>query len=108
MTDITDSTIEKVSGIQGTLRFPAVCGIITSETQLQAGLRPTGGDGPRRLFFGEHTDPASFALIEEFKDWGIDGLENGKAEVEVSGYFKERGGLLDGSALFVEELSIIG
>lgn len=107
MKNITETPIEQVSGIRGTMRSMARCGLITPETQMQAGLvYRDGADGPRRLFFGTQTDPTSMANFAELKLAGI------ATPVEVSGYFKYQRNAqgetyLDDSALFVENVAAI-
>lgn len=92
---------------RGTMRFMQRCGIITPETETQAGLRHSDqdSDGPTRLFFGKQTDEASKKVFAEASIAGI------AVEVEVRGYFKYRTDIygedyLDESALFVNTLTI--
>lgn len=105
----TDTETVKVPAgpFRSTMWNMSRCGIITPETQLQAGLRITETqDEPRRLFFGEQTNPESMKRFAELQLAGI------ATEVEVSGYFKYQTNIyketyLDDSALFVEELTVL-
>jgi len=94
---------------RGTMRFMQRCSIITPETEFQGGLRyaDPDSDGPRRIFFGKQTSAYS---MSHFAGAHIAGVA---VEVEVKGYFKYRNDIhgqpyLDESALFVEELTIVG
>jgi hypothetical protein len=105
--DISTAAIKVPAGpFRAKLRTTARCGIVTPETEYQAGLRGDDAyEGPSRLFFGVQTHADSMALFAEQHLAGIAG------EAEVVGYFKYResaiGLYLDESALFVERLTIL-
>jgi len=109
MSESTETATVPAGPYRGTMRFMQRCSIITPETEFQAGLRYSDpdADGPRRLFFGKQTSAYSMG---HFAGAHIAGVA---VEVEVKGYFKYRNDIhgmpyLDESALFVEELSIVG
>lgn len=108
MTDSTEDTKVQIEAISGQIRSMERCSIITPETRFQSGFRADGHDfpeGPRRLFFGDHTEEESISLYAQLK---LDGLA---VSVVVSGYSKYRenayGVYFDDSVLFVEKLTLL-
>lgn len=97
----------QVSGVRAKMRLINPCGIITPETQLQAGAiysdSTSSSVKPTRLFFGEHTDPESYKLIQSLRRSDrFDSTQTG--EFEFTGHFKQVNDYLDERALFVESV----
>lgn len=98
----------QVSGVRAKMRFINKCGIITPETQLQAGAIYSDSTSspvkPTRLFFGEHTEPESYKLIRSLRS--TDRFDNKlTGEFEFAGHFKQVNDYLDERALFVESIT---
>lgn len=105
MTNTESTNTMPAKAIRGKLIFVTTCGIITPSTQLQSGLRDSlSANAPRRLFFGEHTEPESFELIKQIYEL-YPNISSLSAEVELRGHYKSHNGQIDERALFVESIS---
>lgn len=110
MTDNSEQTTPE-SGVSGQVLAFNRCSIITPETQFQAGLRPDDGSRLVRLFFGDQTDPESFATVRDLFTRSEEAFFepntlSPSVHAELVGYYRTRRDSVDYSALFVTRFSV--
>ncbi len=107
-----DFRTEPEPGLRGVAGNFQICGIITPETQSQAGIgslqHSPHGRSRVRLFFGEQSDGATLEIVREALQWPFSPRR--EVEIQVSGFYRSYRNSpdeMDYSALFVERLEVL-